>query len=218
MSGTTPECWNANIFPVRPRPHWISSKTRSAPRSSADGLEAPQELRRRGPDPALALDGLDHHRRGLVVDGRGHRREVVARDEAHAGHERLEGLAVLRGPGGRQAPIERPWNECSKTTYSIRPCVLPDAAGELHRPLPRLGARVREEDLRREGELHQALGEGAPGLGVEEIARVDELLRLLLDRGRRSSGRRSRSRSPRCRPRSPATRGRPCPTGATPCP
>jgi hypothetical protein len=33
MSGTTPECWYANILPVRPRPHWISSNTRSAPRS-----------------------------------------------------------------------------------------------------------------------------------------------------------------------------------------
>ena len=111
MSGTTPECWNANIFPVRPRPHWISSKTSSAPRSRQIASQALQELRRRRPDPALALDRLDHHRRGLLVHGRGHRRQVVPRDEMDPGHERLERLAVLGGPrrreGAHRAAVER---------------------------------------------------------------------------------------------------------------
>ena len=75
----------------------------------------------------------------------------------------------------------RPWKERSKQTYSKRPGLVPDAPRELHGPFPRLGPRVAEEDLRGEGEGDQALGERARGLGVEQVARVDELARLLAD-------------------------------------
>src|SRR5260370_543059 len=35
MSGTMPLCWNAKSVPVRPRPHWISSKIKIAPARAA---------------------------------------------------------------------------------------------------------------------------------------------------------------------------------------
>ncbi len=38
MSGSTPECWQANISPVLPRPVWISSRMSSTPLSSQSSL------------------------------------------------------------------------------------------------------------------------------------------------------------------------------------
>src|SRR5207247_4266969 len=59
-----------------------------------------------------------------------------------------------------------------------------DAARELHRRFHRLRPRVAEEYLRREGDSGQAVGEGLGRLAVVEVARVNELPRLLADRGR----------------------------------
>src|SRR6266536_4073590 len=60
--------------------------------------------------------------------------------------------------------------------------LLADAPRELHGPFAGLAPRVAEEHLGREGQGHQARGQLARGLRVEEVARVDELARLVADR------------------------------------
>ena len=70
-SGTTPTSSHANVEPTRPRPDWISSAMSSTLPLAGDLAERRQEVRRRHDDAGLALDRLDEHGDGVLVDGRG---------------------------------------------------------------------------------------------------------------------------------------------------
>src|SRR5205807_473775 len=62
-------------------------------------------------DPALALDALDEHAGGAVIDRALHRAQVVVGHVLEAGHQWLEAVMVLLLAGGRdrreRAPVER---------------------------------------------------------------------------------------------------------------
>src|SRR5262249_56400445 len=62
-------------------------------------------------DAALALDALDDHAGGAVVDRALHRAQVVVGHVLETGDERLEAVVVLllagRRNGGERAPVER---------------------------------------------------------------------------------------------------------------
>ena len=140
------------------------------------------------PEFLKGLEAICREKGALVVFdeiqcGLGHRGEVVARDEADPRHQRLERLAVLRRPGDRERAHRAAVERVLEDDVLDSRLFLPDPAGELHRPFPRLRPRVGEEDLRGEGEPHEALGEGARGLVVVQVAHVHERRGLLLDRG-----------------------------------
>ena len=81
------------------------------------------------------------------------------------------------------APIVRPWKERSKATYSIRPCSFPIRRANFIAPSqPRCPSCVKKT-FDGKASRDEALGERARGLGVVEVARVDERLGLLLDGG-----------------------------------
>src|SRR5439155_15937627 len=146
--------------------------------------QALQELARGHAHSALALDRLHEDGGGAAADdGRGGR-EVVPGAEPHAGHQRLERRPVLFGPRqGERA--HGPPVEAALKGHELRAARgAADAARELHRRFHRLRPRVAEEYLRREGDSGQAVGEGLGRLAVVEVARVNELPRLLADRGR----------------------------------
>src|SRR5207248_2666455 len=65
------------------------------------------ELRLRGIDPALALDGLEQDHPGVLTDGRLERADVVEARERDTGDERLERLP-LRRLARRRERAERP--------------------------------------------------------------------------------------------------------------
>src|SRR5204863_65609 len=88
-------------------------------------------------------------------------------DEVDVLQERLEGDAELGLPHERQRtvrlPVEAPDRRDETRLLGVQ-------AGQLHRPLPRVGAVVDEEALLEisRGDLPQALGEPAAGL-VEDL-------------------------------------------------
>src|SRR2546426_3342419 len=123
-------------------------------------------------DAALALQRLDDHRRGAgrrdrVID----RRPILPRDDAHAGDEGLERLAVLRPVGGGERG-EQPAVERAREGDDLG---LPGPlARELERRLVRLGARIVEEHAARERPCHELLGEPLASLGAVQVGDVNE--------------------------------------------
>ena len=95
-SGTTPQCSAAHVRPVRPKPHWISSKMRTDAVAVAQLAQAGEEPVRRDDDAAVALDRLDDDRRDRA-DARRRVLERVAdeREGARRRHPR-------RAPSGQR--------------------------------------------------------------------------------------------------------------------
>ena len=157
-----PRAGRRTCLPVRPRPHWTSSETSSAPALAAElGAGRAGTRRGRGRTPPSPCTGSIEHRGGLVGPiGAARRVEVVPGAEAHAGHQRLEGLAVLRVPGdgerAHRAAVEGAL-EADELGAALRPC--PIARANLIAAFHGLRARVAEEDLGRERQRDQALGE-----------------------------------------------------------
>ena len=99
MSGATPQCWLANIFPVRPTPDCTSSKISRMPWRSHSSRRPGRKLVGRHEVAALALDRLDEDGRHLarrhgareehVLDVVEHRLSLVV-----AGEERPVGVGV----------------------------------------------------------------------------------------------------------------------------
>ena len=117
MSGRTPACSQASSVPVRPMPAWISSNTSSRPCSSHRRAQVLQELRRRRPDAALALDRLDQDRRRLGPDRRVQRLMVAERDDVEARQQRLEAFDSFLLPAAAEMPaMVRPWKAPWKVT------------------------------------------------------------------------------------------------------
>ena len=81
------------------RLHLVDDEQRAV--GAAEPRELAQVVRRGDAHAALALDGLDDHRRDLVVERRLHRVRAAVRHEPVARHQRAELVAVLRLPGGR---------------------------------------------------------------------------------------------------------------------
>ena len=120
------------------------------------GLDAAQELSDAGRTPLSPWTGSMIT---AAVFGPPRRRgQVVPRAEADVGEERLEGLAVVRGPGDRKRPDRTPVERVLEDDVLGAALGLADAARALDRRFARLGAGVREEDLRREGERDEPRG------------------------------------------------------------
>ena len=139
---------------------------------------------RDGVDAAFALEDLDADaadvggERGLECG------DVVEGDELDVGHDGLEGLAVgglVRGGDGAhgaavEAVLEREELRADALAFGAEQAGV--RAGELERGLPGFGAGVGEEDAVEAGDLGEAEGELGGVRMVEEVARVDERLRL----------------------------------------
>ena len=99
---------------------WISSRTSRAPVASHASRRGHDQLVRDHVHPGLALDRLQHHRRGAAPrpPARG-APGVVARDGPESRRGRRRSARSWRGPGRRRAkPIVRPWKAPSRTTIS----------------------------------------------------------------------------------------------------
>jgi len=127
---------------------------------------------------ALALDRFEQHRGGALVDGGGDGPRG-RRDRKETGHERSEGrlLGLLRRRRQRSVGA------------SVKAALQRDdvAAGlglarDLQRRLVGLGAGVGKVHPAAQRALGQPLGQRHRGLGVDEVADVNQLRRLLGDR------------------------------------
>ena len=99
-------------------------------------------------DAALALDGLDDHRRDVVGDCAAHRVEVVVGDDLRGRHDPLEGFAVFfltdHAQGAERAAVKRVGggDEVRSAGRAMR---------ELQRALHGFGAGVHNERTRERG-------------------------------------------------------------------
>ncbi len=95
----------------------------------------------------FALDRLDQHRGGLVVEGPGDGSEIVVRHVLEPGNHRLETHMVLglgrRRQCGISPAVEAPFH-CDDLEPALRMAICP---GQLDRRLVGLGAAVAEEAL-----------------------------------------------------------------------
>ena len=112
MSGSTPICSYANSEPVRPIPHWISSKIECDLPLARERVELADEAAVQHAHAALALHRLEDDRRhGLRIEDDG---EIVdvALDDGHAAGERTERRAIAR-PIRRGERREQPPVKCA---------------------------------------------------------------------------------------------------------
>ena len=170
MSGSTPQCWTANISPVRPKPGLDLVGDEQDPVLAGDLAEPRQEARRRDDVAALAEDRLDDDRRDPVrVDELVERQVELGLPVAGA---RVGGVGaaggsiavrvgrVVDGPGQRLegAPVDVLGGRQRHRLGG--PAVVAVAEGQDRRPagrdarqldrgLDRLRARVRQERLPR---------------------------------------------------------------------
>ena len=109
MSGSTSQCWTANISPVRPKPGLDLVGDEQDPVLAGDLAQPRQEARRRDDVAALAEDRLDDDRRDALrvdelVEGQVELRLPVARaGVGSSGRRRRPGSSTGR-PCGRRSP------------------------------------------------------------------------------------------------------------------
>ena len=150
MSGTTPSWSQAKVLPVRPRPDWISSATNSTLCAGAELADAAQVAVGRDDHAALALDRLDQHGDGVLVDGRLEGRQVAVRDDDEAGRERAEAVARVRvvgeadDGGGAAVEVAGGDDDLGLVGGDALDLVAP-LAGDLDRGLDGLGAGVHRQ-------------------------------------------------------------------------
>ena len=116
-SGTTPVCSYAHSVPVRPIPHWISSKTSAAPTWSHAARAALSSSSERGHTPVSPCTGSS---RTAAV------RSVTAARRApgslgtttNPGTRGANGACLVSCGVADSAPYVRPWNPPSTTTTS----------------------------------------------------------------------------------------------------
>ena len=149
---------------------------------------AAQILDRRRLHAAFALNGFQQHRADPVVHRRLERREIGERDLAETRRQRCERLLLLglagRGERGQRAPVERAvrGDDVIPIGSSVRLAVAPR---KLDRALVGFGTGVDEEAAPTAAEQAvERRRERCLVLGVEEVRHVQELRRLLRDRGR----------------------------------
>ena len=150
-SGTTPTRSHANVAPTRPSPDWISSAMNSTLRSRVSARTRGQEVGGRHDDAGLALDRLDEHRDGVLVDRGLERGGVAVRHRC--------GSRACTGPKSSRASrvvaeqmivVVRPWKLPAMTTmfaasggHALHP-VAPGAR-DLDGRLDGLGAGVHRQ-------------------------------------------------------------------------
>ena len=134
---------------------------------------------------ALSLDRLDEDGAGVGTDGRLDRLEIVERNEAETGGQRLELLPVPRHAGGRegaQGPAVKAALGHDDLGHRRAPSKAPPLPGQLDRGLDRLRTAVAEEGPVESAHLLQESG-GFGLLGdVVEVRDVQVALGLLADR------------------------------------
>ena len=141
------------------------------------------ELRVERDHSTLAQDGLEEDQTDILLGRCALQRvDVVRRDEAHTGHERLECRPLARLTRGRER-AERPAVEASlERDHARLPGGLPRV---LERRLDRLGARVAEERLRAAEPRGEQRRELLGRLRAVEVRDVPEPLELRLRRRQR---------------------------------
>src|SRR5216684_1225885 len=177
-SGVMPWCWCANQRPVRPSPVCTSSRMSSKPCSSHH-LRTPARypgfagMTPISPITGSSITATARARGGF--DGV----EVVVSDVDEPFRQGLEGIRVFGLPPGRDGSEGAAVERAERRDDRVRAVAIAGAplACDLDRGLVGLGAGVAQEDARRERELDL-------GLGVVEVGRVDEGLRLRGQRGR----------------------------------
>ena len=111
MSGSTPSCSQANIFPVRPKPVATSSTISSTPWRRAMSAHAAEMAVGGGDDAGRPLhQRLDHHGRDPVAFPGQHVLEGVGAAQPAVGRRQVEGAAVAvrrrdRGRGEQQRAV-----------------------------------------------------------------------------------------------------------------
>ena len=102
MSGFTPNVWKANNEPVRPSPHWISSKISAALKlvgeHAALAAGIPTEHSRMPPSPKMGSSTIAQV---SDVDRRTQSFHIILRDKSDVLEQRLEPFAVFLLSGKR---------------------------------------------------------------------------------------------------------------------
>ena len=132
-------------------------------------------------DPALALHRFKQDGRGVVGQRALERRQVVEGHVGETGYQRLERLAILAVPGGRERAHRPP----VKTTHGSDDPGTPRAgAGKLEGSFDGLCARVTQKDAREPGRRHpgQRGQQLRAPVVVEDLRTGDEPGGLLGDR------------------------------------
>ena len=175
MSGTTPQWSQAKVRPVRARPDWISSAIISTLRSVHTRAHAGQIVVGRNDDAGFALDRLDQHRDGVVVDRGGQRLGVAERHGAEAGRVGAEaatrGVVVGEADDRRRAAVEvvvRHDDIAVPGGHALD--VGAPLAGHLDAALDGLGAAVHRQHHVLAAQLGQRLAERSKPVGVERPA------------------------------------------------
>ena len=175
MSGTTPQWSQAKVRPVRARPDWISSAIISTLRSVHSAPHPRQVVVGRHDDARLALDGLDQHRDGVVVDRGGHRVGVTERHRTEARGVRAEaaagGLVVGEADdrGGAAVEVVVRHDDVALSGGHALDVGAP-LAGHLDAALDGLGAAVHRQHHVLAAQLGQRLAERTEPVGVEGAA------------------------------------------------
>ena len=196
-SGTTPSCSQANQSPVRQKPDWISSAMKTMPCSRQNSASAAMNPSGGHDEAALALDRLEDHGGDVVLadlgvdqgldrlERLGLARLRAARPAQRVGHrhpvdlarERAEALLVGHVLGGqRHRQVGAAVVGVIERDHRRPPGVV---AGDLHRVLDRLGARVEQRGALLVGarraarellaDLHVPLVRGDHEAGVGEL-------------------------------------------------
>ena len=158
--------------PARPadaRLHLVEDQEEAMP--VADLAQAPQERAGNEPDPAFALDRLDHDGAGSRPDRSLDRREVGERDLVEAvdlGAEALKIFGLAAGGDHRERPAVESALESDRAIALGMAIDRLAPARHLHRRFVGFGARIGEE--------HQ-VGEG----GVDQTARKALALGILIE-------------------------------------
>ena len=146
----------AQSVPVRPIPHWISSKISSAPCGRRPRARRAARSGSTGWMPHSPCIGSMRTAAVRSSTARRARRRRRAARPRSPGTSGANGACLVSCGVADSAPMVRPWKPPSSTTKSP-PGAAP--ARELDRALDRLGARVAEEHLAAERQLRQPLGQ-----------------------------------------------------------
>ena len=125
--GRRPSAWKAKRWPVRPRPHWISSKTRTAPVASASSRAVRRNSVESGTIPPSPWIGSRKIADVVPSTAAFSASTSFGATNVDAREERLERLAVGRVAREETAPTVRPWNE-SVEGDELRPARVSRAA------------------------------------------------------------------------------------------
>jgi hypothetical protein len=156
--------------------------------AARDVADRRQEIGGRHDDAGLALDRLEQHRDGVVVDRGLERIDVAVRHGDEPGRVwtevRARLLIVAEADDRRRAAVKvaRHHDDLRAAVGHALHAIAP-RAGDLHRGLDRLGARIHGQHHVFAGERGERLGERAESVVVERAARECDAVELFLGGG-----------------------------------